>query len=134
LAAFRPDDFYVSEQAAQDAVLRRGQFNIIHPASGHKVDIIVARQDGWGRTQLARRERTLLLPDLPGYAASREDVILGKLWYYTEGGSEKHLRDIAGILNASDKPIDTSYIANWAERIGAVEAWKTVLRQLETQQ
>src|SRR5215831_9835641 len=40
-AAFPAPDFYVSETAAREAVARRSQFNIIHPASGLKVDVIV---------------------------------------------------------------------------------------------
>jgi hypothetical protein len=31
-AAFPADEFYVSEESAQLAVARRGQFNIVHPA------------------------------------------------------------------------------------------------------
>ena len=132
IRAFPTENFYVSEQAAQQAVQRRSQFNIIHPASGQKADIIIARQDAWGRSQLARRVRTLLLPDLRGYAASREDVILGKLWYFREGGSEKHLRDVAGIVTASDTPIDHNYVQHWSGELGVREAWATVLARLKT--
>jgi hypothetical protein len=47
IAAFPTDDFYVSQQAARQAIQRRGRFNIIHPASGQKADMIIARQDAW---------------------------------------------------------------------------------------
>src|SRR5262245_12174261 len=40
-AAFPSPEFYVSELAARDAVRKRSQFNIVHPASGLKADIIV---------------------------------------------------------------------------------------------
>jgi hypothetical protein len=33
--------------------------------------------------------------------AAPEDVILGKLWYFAEGGCDRHLRDIAGILRVT---------------------------------
>jgi len=35
-------------------------------------------------------------------------VILGKMAYYREGGSEKHLRDIAGILKVSGDAAEQS--------------------------
>ena len=35
-----------------------------------------------------------------------EYVILRKLEYYREGGSEKHLRDIAGMMEISSGEID----------------------------
>src|SRR2546421_2018263 len=34
--------------------------------------------------------------------------------FYREGGSEKHLRDITGILKSANVPIDRAYIAQWA--------------------
>jgi hypothetical protein len=37
---FPLSEFYVSESAAREAVIRKTQFNIIHPTSGLKVDVI----------------------------------------------------------------------------------------------
>ena len=61
--AFPDSDFYVSRAAAREAVRRRKQFNIIHPASGNKIDLIIAHDDAWGRTQLARRRVVVILRD-----------------------------------------------------------------------
>ena len=41
LEAFPSHDFYVSEEAMTDAIRHQGQFNIIHPSSGLKVDVII---------------------------------------------------------------------------------------------
>ncbi|HYK89921.1 MAG TPA: hypothetical protein VE398_14185 [Acidobacteriota bacterium] len=41
LAAFPLDEFYLSEEIIREAIRRRLQFNIIHPSSGLKVEIIV---------------------------------------------------------------------------------------------
>jgi hypothetical protein len=126
-AAYPAEEYYVSAVAARQAVCQGGQFNVIHPASGNKIDFIVARRDSWGIQQLQRRQRVLILPGLPGYAASPEDVILGKMWYYQVGGSEKHLRDIAGILQISSDEVDRAYVARWAEELGFSEVWQAVL-------
>lgn len=58
--------------------------------------------------------------------ASPEDVILKKMEYYREGGSDKHLRDIAGILKISGAQIDRAYIEDWASRLGVSEIWRQV--------
>ena len=42
--------------------------------------------------------------------ASAEDVIIKKMEYYQESGSEKHLRDITGMLKVSGGEIDEAYI------------------------
>jgi hypothetical protein len=129
-AAFPSDEFYVSLPAAEQAVRSRGQFNVIHPASGQKVDFMIARNDPWGTSQFARRREELLLPDRLGYVAAPEDVILGKLLYYAEGGSEKHLRDITGILRVSGELVDRAYVAHWAAQLNVAAIWQAVLERL----
>ena len=80
-AAFPPPAFYLSEHAVRDAVRRRFQFNVLHPAGGTKIDFILPRSDEWGRARMARRRGRRLIPDRDVSTASPEDVILGKLWY-----------------------------------------------------
>ena len=50
--------------------------------------------------------------------------------YYREGQSEKHLRDIAGMLQISGEKIDRAYISQWAETLGLQEVWQAVLRRV----
>lgn len=52
-AAFPSDDFYLSEPAVREAVRRRSQFNLIHPASGNKIDFILPRPESWNTGQLS---------------------------------------------------------------------------------
>ena len=129
-AAFPQPEFYVSLQAAREAVAAGGQFKVIHAASGNKIDFLIARRDAWGRSQLSRRRREQILPGRPGYTAAPEDVILGKLWYYREGGSEKHLRDIAAMMQVSGDEIDARYITHWAHELGLAQEWQTTLDRL----
>lgn len=128
--AFPAPDFFLSEQAVRAAVQTHFQFNVLHPATGNKIDFILPRSDEWGRVQMERRQKVQLLPDRVGVAARPEDVILGKMWYYAEGGSEKHLRDITGILRISGDVVDREDIRQWAEKLGLSEIWEAILRKL----
>jgi len=128
--AFPEAEYYVNRDMARQAAREGGQFNVIHPASGNKIDFIIARRDAWGRQQVERRRRVTILPGLVGYAGSPEDVILGKMWYYQVGGSEKHLRDIAAMLRVSGDQIDRGYVAQWAEQLGLSEIWQAILSRL----
>jgi hypothetical protein len=130
-AAFPPPAFYVSEASIRDAITNRFQFNLLHPASGNKVDVIIPRTDEWGRTQLARRRKIDLGEGFETYAASPEDVIIGKLWYYAEGGSDKHLRDIASILKVSGDAIDRDAVSRWANVLGYSAIWETVVAKVD---
>ena len=128
--AFPAPDFYLSEPAVRAAVQSHFQFNVLHPATGNKIDFILPRQDEWGRVQMERRQKLLLLPDCVGVAAKPEDVILGKMLYYAEGGSEKHLRDITGILRLSGGAVDRDDIRQWAEKLGLSEIWQAILQKM----
>lgn len=129
-AAFSGDQYYVSSHAATEAVRQTGQFSVIHPASGTKIDFIMSRKDRWARAQMERRQKMRILPDRDGYVARPEDIIISKMQYYQRGGSEKHLRDITGILKVSAKDVDRADIAHWAAELGLTEIWQAVLRRL----
>jgi len=46
--------------------------------------------------------------------------------FYRAGGSDKHLRDIAGVLKTSPEEIDRNYIDRWAETLGLAEIWRMI--------
>jgi hypothetical protein len=128
--AFPGSDFYVSQTAANEAVIHHHQFNVIHPASGTKIDFMIAGNTPWVRAQLERRKRVPFFPDRDGAVAAPEDVILGKLVYYREGGSDKHLRDIMGILKFSGDLVDREYVARFAAQLGVADTWNAILSKL----
>ena len=128
--SFPMPEFYVSQDAVQQAVRDRRQFNIIHPASGLKVDGIIPKDDDFERS---RQQRGVRLPIVDGFEAmfaSAEDVIIRKMQYFQEGGSDKHLRDIAGVLKIQGDRIDRQYIADWADRFAVRNVWDLILTQL----
>jgi hypothetical protein len=59
--------------------------------------------------------------------ASPEDVIIKKLVFFQEGGSEKHLRDIRGVLAVMGDGIDRDYIDKWISALGLTAEWSAVL-------
>jgi hypothetical protein len=129
LARFPADEFYVDEAAARDAIRTGGQFNVIHPSSGFKIDVHVNPDTPYDRARLARRQRLPLASGATAWFARPEDVILYKLLYYREGGSGVHLRDILGMLRVSGSEIDHRYVRDWADRLGLSSEWTDVLRQ-----
>ena len=126
-AAFPEDEYYVSLEAAIEAEARHDQFNVIHSTSGNKIDFLIAHDTAWGREQFARKRRARLYQDQEGFMAAPEDIIISKMMSYHEGGSEKHLRDIAGILKVGAERIDHAYMARWASDLGLTEIWQAVL-------
>jgi hypothetical protein len=128
--SFPLPDFYLSEDAVREAIATRGQFNVIHAPSGLKVDVMIPKDTPYDRLEFERRQRLPALPGRDAYFARPEDVILYKMIYFREGGSERHLRDIAGMLRISGTEIDIAYIDEWARRLGLGEIWAAVRRRV----
>ncbi len=124
--AFPMPAFYLSEDAVRQAIQHRTQFNIIHPASGLKVDVMIPEDTAFNRGRFARAQRVEPEAGYDASFSSPEDVILKKMEYYQAGGSEKHLRDITGMLRIGGTTIDRSYIDEWSLKLGIDVVWKAV--------
>ena len=122
LEQFPAGEFYVDAEAAREAIATSGQFNIIHPGSGLKIDVYINPDTPYDRERLARRQRLPLATGIDAYFARPEDVILYKLLYARDGG-DLHQRDVLGILRVSGPDLDQRYLAEWADRLGVRALW-----------
>ena len=122
--AFPGDEFYISPEAVMDSAKRWGQFNILHPTSGLKIDVMVADDSEFNTSRFGRARLLSVAPDVVVAFASPEDVILKKLEYFREGGSDKHLRDITGVLKIMGPELDHQYLTDWARRLGLTDLWQ----------
>lgn len=131
-AAFAQPEFYVSLEAAYDAVRTHTQFNVIHE-SGMKADFIVAGGHPLDRERMQHTRRERIGPDPGGEPsfASPEHVIIKKLEFFKEGQSDKHLRDVAGILKIMGEKLDRAYIVKWAADLGVLDIWQAVVKRVE---
>ncbi len=120
IKAFPTPEFYVPPpdvNAAEIARPEKGQFNLIHADTGFKADIYTTGGNdfsAWafrnaGKTEFAGETITLAPP---------EYVIVRKLEFYREGGSDKHLRDIRTMLNVSSQRIRQADLPEWIQRRG----------------
>lgn len=128
--AFPAPEFYVSQTAVDEAIRQRQMFNIIHISSGLKIDISVMKQTDFDASRMAR---VVSLPQPDGLIvrfSSPEDIILKKMQFYQEGGSDKHLRDIVGVLRICSRPIDYVYIESWSAKLGVLDIWRLIQGRL----
>jgi hypothetical protein len=127
---FPEGDFYVSVEAASEAVRRHSMFNIIQPRSGLQIDVIVPAPSDFNRSRFARVRRVQTGADWDAAFTSPEDAILKKMEYYRAGGSDRHVRDITSVLRTSGDEIDTSYIDRWADVLGLSDIWRAIVARL----
>jgi hypothetical protein len=125
---FREPDFYcppsdvLSLEATRDC---RGHFNIIHIATGLKADFYPGNRDetfswAWSHRREVESDAGPILLAPPEY------VILWKLIYYKEGGSQKHVRDISRMLSLLKSLEHREYLLNEVAARGLEEAWEEV--------
>lgn len=116
LDALDSDDIYLPADMASEAIENGGSFNILHPASGGKVDVfVVDNDDAFTRSRMERRVRADVI-GIDAWIASAEDVVLAKLRWRLESRSEVQWRDCVEIAAVSD--LDANYLRRWAGELG----------------
>jgi hypothetical protein len=129
LAEAIPDDrFYISVDAAVEAVRQRRQFNIIDMETAWKADFIVQKAREFSQQEFARRVQVEFL-GTKLWLASAEDTVLAKLEWAKQSKSDRQLRDVLGILQVQGAAIDTSYLQRWAVELGVGEELAQALAQ-----
>jgi len=125
--AFPPPEFYVPppEVIGAETSRVRVSFNIIHADSGLKADLYTAGRDDMD-TWAFRRPTKYSIKGTTINLAPPEYVIVRKLEFYREGGSEKHVRDIRSMLAVSGDQIDKSELNEWIQRRGVQEQWRKI--------
>jgi hypothetical protein len=125
---FPAADFYlppaeiISTEARRE---QRGHFNIIHTQTGFKADMYLTGRDELNAWAF-KLKRPVQLDAETVVLAPPEYVIVRKLEYYREGGSDKHLRDIRSMLAVSGDQLDRPSLNEWIDRRGLQAEWRLV--------
>lgn len=132
LAAALRDSYYVSEERVQDAVSRRGSFNVIHLETMVKVDVFVSRDRPFDRRAFDRAR--VADPGAGGEipVSSAEDTILAKLEWFRSGGevSERQWGDVLGVLRVA-VGLDETYLRRGAAELGVADLLARALAEAE---
>ncbi len=103
---------YIDAGSMLRAIEKKGEFNFIDGTSGVKVDFWVLENDEFSKLKLKRKVAKIIDERLV-YFLSPEDLILSKLLWAKNSGSELQLRDVESILKFQEK-LDLEYIRKWA--------------------
>jgi hypothetical protein len=141
-AAYPPPRFYADAHQMRDSIRLGMLFNIIDTSEARKVDLIpLTMKPGYGFALQRRIRHEIFVATGERFAAwfaRPEDVIVGKLMAWQQGGSFKHQTDIRDILVAVklgddaelSASFDRDYIDRWAVKLGpeVEQFWMTMKR------
>lgn len=122
--AFPAERFYVPPEEVVFVELSRDH--------GAHLNVIamdnMAKADFYPLTRTERkwfdRRRAFDVAGRQVWFAPPESVIVNKLRFFRDGGSEKHLRDIRGMLEVTGDAIDRMAIAAACEELGLQAEWQ----------
>lgn len=116
-------NYYVSEDAARNAVTHQSSFNAIHQTTLIKVDFMVRKREDYRLHEFDRRQR-LKVADFEVWVVSKEDLILSKLDWARESQSERQLADVENLIASG---CDTAYLRTWSAALNLTDMLTRVL-------
>ena len=127
--AFPQEEFYCPPPEVIEMELareQRGHFNLIHHETGFKADIYLVGRDELHHWALKHSRAAQLDGDTIRFAPP-EYIIVRKLQFYREGGSEKHLRDIDRMLEGLGDEWPRTTLEGFIRDRGLASEWAKVL-------
>ena len=121
--------YYVSVEAAFEAMRHRSTFNVIDNELGWKADLIFRKDSPHQLSEFNRRiKATLMGIDL--WILTPEDVILSKLDWYKGSGSDLQFRDAFGVIKLQWDKLDWDYLRHWAKELGVEKNLESVIEEV----
>ena len=110
------EGYYVSRDAASQALKDRSMFNIIDIEAGWKADIIIRKERAFSLKEFERRKKTNLM-GIALWVVSPEDSILSKLEWSKGRHSETQYNDALYVLRVQRDTLDVDYLKAWAKKL-----------------
>jgi hypothetical protein len=112
-------DCYIDQDTVKHAVHSDGMFNIIHNDWVIKADFFLKKNEEYHREEFARKQK-INIEDISISVVTAENLILSKLLWGRQLGSELQLRDVRQMISTVSD-LDWKYIKRWAAILGIVD-------------
>ena len=117
IASVLGTDYYVSPDAARNAVLHQSSFNAIHQSTLMKVDFMIRKQEEYRLHEFTQRVR-VQVADFDVWVVGKEDLILSKLQWAKESLSTRQLADVENLIATG---CDMDYLKEWSARLNLTD-------------
>lgn len=104
---------------------------VIQMESIARADLMIAGESAFDLIQFERKQAIEVWDGQVLFYASAEDVVLNKLKWRLQSGSEKQWRDVLGILKVQGDLLDVGYLREWANVLGVLEDLNLAMEQVK---
>lgn len=132
LLALLEQGYYVSREAALDALRHRTMFNVIDLDGGWKADLIILKDRPFNRQEFERRRQIDAMGQML-WVVSPEDIILSKLEWMKGRASEVQYADALGVAVIQWGNLDLEYLHRWAGPLGVEDMLARLLKEAREQ-
>jgi len=120
--------YYVSAEAASEAMRQRSMFNVIDSELGWKADLMFQKDNPYHLAEFNRRMKAHVM-GIDLWILSPEDVILSKLDWAKSSESNLQYRDVLGVIKLQWDKLDWEYLRKWAKELGVEETLEKVVEE-----
>lgn len=129
LARLLAPHFYAPQFVIEDAVRKRGQFNLIHLDCAFKVDMWLLKDSPYDIVCFQRRLLGVMF-EREVWVSSPEDVILSKLlWYRAAPVLDRQFQDAVEVYEIQEPYLEQEYLDHWARTLGIADLLERVKQE-----
>ena len=115
-------DAYIDSLQMRDALKNNGEFNIIEPNVGMKIDFWIVYNQEYDKLRLRRSIKRNIGREVR--FISPEDLIISKLQWMQNDPSSRHIEDIRSVLEITK--VDKSYLKENVKKLGLEKRYKRI--------
>lgn len=119
-------EYSYDQDSIFNAIKTKSQANILYLPENLKIDLWFNNDNAFDKERF-KRKIAQIVSGQNIYFASPEDMILIKLSWFKQSGSDRHLTDAASIWQ-TQKNLDQKYLSAWAKKLIVVK----LLKQLKS--
>ncbi len=131
LNEFTAPHYYISKNSIEEAIVKKGMFNIINTEEGDKIDFWLLSDEDFDSSRFSRKIE-VQFQKLKFFVSTPEDTILAKLrWAKLSGGSEKQMTDAVRVYEINYKNLDFDYLKIWVSKLQIQIEWQNLCKEAE---
>lgn len=121
---------YIDEEAVNEALKYQSEFNFVDHENSLKVDFWILKDSEFDKSRLKRAiVRNIFGADV--VFSSPEDLILRKLLWFKESGSNRQLEDIYSVMAIIKEKLDYNYLKKWAQKQHTLQFLEDMVRLVQ---